>query len=80
MIARGPYGIRTWFYNRRNTGGWERYLPEGYPDFPTAAQRTAFSDLNTLAKNNLLIDQSANTVRGVWAAENETAAGRPEPG
>ena len=24
VIARGPYGIRTWFYNRRGTGGWER--------------------------------------------------------
>ena len=34
VLARGPFGIRTWFYDRRGTGGWERYMADGYPDFP----------------------------------------------
>ena len=41
VIARGPFGIRTWFYNRRGTGGWERYLPDGYPAFPGASTARA---------------------------------------
>ena len=45
MIARGPYGIRTWFYNRRGTGGWERYLADGYPAFSTP-QQAALAKLN----------------------------------
>jgi hypothetical protein len=45
VIARGPYGIRTWFYNRRGTGGWERYLPAGYEPFPTPGQQAAFAEL-----------------------------------
>ena len=45
VVARGPFGIRTWFYDRRRTGGWERYLPDGYPALPhghgTAGHREA---------------------------------------
>ncbi len=79
MVARGPYGIRTWFYNRRGTGGWERYLPDGYPDFPGAPTTTgqqptgeaaAFQDLTVWAKENNVIPQSVNSVRDVWASEN----------
>jgi hypothetical protein len=70
VIARGPYGIRTWFYDRRGTGGWERYLEQGYPDFPSAAQRTAFSDLTAAAIQNKDIPESASSVRDVWASEN----------
>ena len=50
VVARGPSGIRTWFYNRRKTGGWERYLPEGYPAFKTAGQQAAFTALTARAK------------------------------
>ena len=39
VIARGPYGIRTWFYNRPGNRGWGRYLPGGYAAFPTPVSR-----------------------------------------
>ena len=32
--ARAVLGIRTWFYDRRGSSGWEHYLPEGYASFP----------------------------------------------
>ena len=37
VVARGPTGMRTWFYDRRGSTappGWQRYRPSGYPDFP----------------------------------------------
>ena len=34
VVARGPFGIRTWFYDRRAIRGWSRYLPGGYQQFP----------------------------------------------
>ena len=81
MIARGPYGIRTWFYNRRGTGGWERYLPDGYPAFPGAStasgtpdtgQQAAFNALNALALQSGAI--TSGKIRDVWTGEN-----RPDP-
>jgi hypothetical protein len=70
VIARGPTGIRTWFYDRRKTGGWERYLPEGYPGFPTTGQQNAFGRLNYEVQNTHppLIGKGG-TVRDVWASE-----------
>jgi FG-GAP-like repeat len=73
VIARGQYGMRTWFYDRRGSGGWERYLPEGYPDFPGTAtppaqntgQAAAYDKLNDLAKG----DSHTPTLREVWAGE-----------
>ncbi len=74
VIARGPYGIRTWFYNRRGTGGWERYLPTGYPAWATTGQQNAYSALNTLATTtDKIIPGTAITVRGVWSAETPPA-------
>jgi hypothetical protein len=70
VVARGPSGIRTWFYNRRTTGGWERYLPEGYPAFPTAGQQAAFAALTALAQAENVIPETADSVRDVWAGEN----------
>ena len=69
VIARGPFGIRSWFYNRRGTGGWERYLPDGYPAWPTASHLNAYTALNTLATNDRIIPGTAITVRGVWSAQ-----------
>ena len=40
LIARGPYGIRTWFYDRRGTGGWERYLGTATPSGRPRGSRT----------------------------------------
>jgi hypothetical protein len=78
VIARGQFGIRTWFYDRRGTGGWERYLAEGYPDFPSrqcpagvtgpCGQQGAYNALNGLAV-------PSGTVRGVWTAVTAPDAG-----
>ena len=73
VVARGPYGIRTWFYDRRGTGGWERYLDEGYPAFATAAQNDAFGVLNSQAKAQGVITGTQQSVRDVWASENAPA-------
>lgn len=51
LIGRGPYGLRTWFFDRRGTGAWESFLPYGYPTFPNPEQQTALAMLTTLAKN-----------------------------
>jgi hypothetical protein len=69
VLARGQLGIRTWFYDRRGTGGWERYLPEGYPAF-SPTQQAAFAKLTDVAKTNQRIPLTATTVRDVWASEN----------
>jgi hypothetical protein len=71
VVARGPYGIRTWFYNRRAGDGWERYLPEGYTDF-AGAQKAAYDELNQLARAQNVI--SVATVRQVWSADNAPTA------
>ena len=74
VVARGPFGIRTWFYDRRGTGGWERYLPDGYPDFPgtaTTGRKGAFTALNTLALAKRAIT-SGSTMRDVWTVETVT--------
>jgi hypothetical protein len=70
VVARGQFGIRTWFYNRRGTGGWERYLPGGYPDFPgtpTTGQQGAFNKLNEVALNAKAI--TSGKIRDVWTVE-----------
>ncbi len=51
LLGRGPYGIRTWFFDRRGTGVWERFLPYGYAAFPAAGQQRALRELTALAKN-----------------------------
>ena len=78
VVARGPYGIRTWFYNRPGQPGWGRYLPDGYPDFPNptcdqgvttpCGQQAAFAALNNAAVYQGLI-ASGGTLRDVWAAK-----------
>lgn len=73
VIARGPFGIRTWFWNRRGTGGWERYLPDGYPAF-SGGQAAAFTTLTELAKKHNVIGPGASSVRDVWTGENPPAA------
>jgi hypothetical protein len=74
VIARGPYGIRTWFFNRRGTGGWERYQPDAvYPAF-AAGQKAAFDELNSQAKSQNLVPRSATSVRDMWASVNAPTA------
>ena len=82
VIARGPYGIRTWFYNRRGTGGWERYLADGYPAFPTrpcsagvtglCGRQAAYDALNSAYRTALT---RTGAIRDVWTQENA-----PNPG
>ena len=67
VVARGPFGIRTWFYDRRAIRGWSRYLPGGYQQFPgtpTMGQLGAFDALNKLALNKGAI--TSGTIRDVW--------------
>ena len=80
VVARGPVGVRTWFYNRRKTGGWERYLPEGYPDFPGTpptktsegtGEAAAYGAVTTKAKNEGLLPVTVQAdARNLWASEN----------
>ena len=70
VVARGSFGIRTWFYDRRGTGGWERYQADGYPAFGTAAENSAFTALTALAGSKKVIDSDATSVRDAWAGEN----------
>ena len=81
VVARGPYGIRTWFYNRRGTGGWERYLPGGYPAFligrAGAQGRAAFTALNT-ARILLKIARHKSHL-GARSRGRVDAADRPKP-
>jgi hypothetical protein len=73
VIARGPFGIRTWFYNRRGTGGWESYLPQdtqgSYPQF-SGGRAAAFAALTAQAKDHGVIPAGDSSVRDVWTAEN----------
>ena len=69
VIARGPFGVRTWFYNRNGSGGWTSFLPQdtsSYPQF-TGGQAAAWTTLNTIARKMNLIGPSSNsTVRDAW--------------
>jgi hypothetical protein len=74
LIARGPYGIRTWFYGRPNETGWTGYLPSGYQDF-TGDDATAYSHLNTLAQQRGWLAGDPNTgkptpIRAAWTGGN----------
>ena len=81
VIGRGPYGIRTWFYDRRGTGGWESYLPYGYPDFschpanaPSSCQQAAYAMLNSLARSHGYLTAAQDEIRDVWTDVNEPSA------
>jgi hypothetical protein len=72
VIARGPYGIRTWFYNLHGSGGWTSWLPQdtsSYPQF-TGGQAAAFAALTSQAKSHGAIPSSDASVRDAWTAEN----------
>jgi hypothetical protein len=74
LIARGPYGIRTWFYNRPGQPGWGPYLPQGaYPTFPgtsTSGQLAAYDSLNSVARTDGVLTGGENSVRDVWTGAN----------
>jgi hypothetical protein len=74
VIARGPFGIRTWFYNLHGSGGWTSWLPQdtsSYPQF-TGGQLIAWSRLNTLAQGQ--IPPGGTTVRDVWTGATAPTA------
>ncbi len=76
VIARGPFGIRTWFYDLRGNSGWTSWLPQdtsSYPQF-SGARAAAFTALTALAKQRGLIPGDVSSIRDVWTAEN------PPPG
>ncbi len=69
VVGRGPYGMRTWFYN---SGAWSSYLPQGsssYPQF-TGGQKAAFDELTTLAKQYNVIRPGQASVRDVWTSQS----------
>ena len=75
VIARGPFGVRTWFYNRNGSGGWTSFLPQdlsSYPQF-TGGQAAAWTELNTLARQANLIGP------GTGARSATSGRGRPPP-
>ena len=79
VVARGPYGIRTWFYDRRGTGGWERFLPAGYPAFQggnsgASGYQNAFGAFNTVAAFDGDLTRSQSSVRDVWTQANASSA------
>ena len=57
VVARGPYGIRTWFYNRRGTGGLGALHARRLSGLPgpsvtggdDGADKAAFAALNNAA-------------------------------
>jgi hypothetical protein len=80
VIGRGPFGIRSWFYNRRGTGGWERYLPGGYQAFQgghsgASGYENAFDAFNKVAGFDGVISKSESSVRDVWTQTNASSAG-----
>jgi hypothetical protein len=72
VIARGPFGIRTWFYDLHGNSGWTSYLPtdtSSYPQF-SGGQAAAFGALTSQAKSHGAIPSSDTSVRDVWTGEN----------
>ncbi len=72
VIARGPYGIRTWFYDLHGNSGWTSYLPQdtsSYPQF-TGGQAAAFAALTSQAKSHGAIPVGDGSVRDFWTGEN----------
>ena len=53
VVARGPFGIRTWFYNLNGSGGWTSFKPQDVSSYPQYAgdQEAAWTELNTLFKD-----------------------------
>ena len=75
LIARGPYGIRTWFYGRPGQTGWSTYAPSGYPAFG-GTQQTAYATANALpAVQAFLAPVGVTQIRQFWATENAPSAG-----
>ena len=81
VIARGPFGIRTWFYctggassvpgcaSLQGQSGWTSWLPQNISSFPqfSGGQAAAWTELNTLARQaNLIGPASTSTVRDAW--------------
>ena len=70
VVARGPFGIRTWFYNLHGNGGWTSWLPQdvsSYPQF-SGGQAAALDALNSQAQP--LLPNGDNTVRAYLTDEN----------
>ena len=78
VVARGPFGIRTWFYCGGGASqvpgcaspqsGWARYLPEGYPAFSRPGEQAAFAALDALALAKGAI--TSGHLRDVWTGVN----------
>jgi hypothetical protein len=64
VIARGPFGVRTWFYNVNGSGGWTSLTPQdpsSYPQFTGGGEAAAWNELNAQAQV-----APPGTVRDEW--------------
>jgi hypothetical protein len=75
LIARGPYGIRTWFYGLPGQTGWSTYATSGYPAF-TGVQQAAYTTANQLPVIQAqLAPEGVSTIRDFLSTENAPSAG-----
>jgi len=76
VIARGPFGIRTWFYDLHGNSGWTGWLPQGTASYPqySGAEAAAWTELNALAHSRGLIAPDQSSVRAAWTATNPPSA------
>jgi hypothetical protein len=83
VIARGPFGIRTWFFctggqeaavpgcdSLQGKTGWTSWAPHGTGSYPQFAggQAAAFTRLNALAQSKGLVGPN-QTVRDAWTSQ-----------
>ena len=75
VVARGPFGIRTWFYNLHHSGGWTSWLPQNHcPPTPNSAagQAAAWSEVSSLS-GYATRGGPTGTIRDAWIATTPTA-------
>ena len=59
VVARGPFGIRTWFYDLHGQSGWTSWLPQDTSSYPqlSGGEGAAWNELNSKAAQAALIGQ-----------------------
>jgi hypothetical protein len=75
VIARGPFGIRTWFYDLHGQSGWTSWLPQDTSSYPqlSGGEGAAWNELNSKAAQAALIGQG-QTVRSIWTGNDAPTA------
>jgi hypothetical protein len=82
VIARGPFGVRTWFYcsggpsrvpgcaSLQGKSGWTSFLPQDSASYPrfVGGQAAAFTQLNALAQSKRLVGPN-QPIRDTWTSQ-----------